>query len=102
MPWCKRSLFALLVCWPTLLLAGTSNSLMDVSPNGRMSIVANTDNGSVTVIDLAESKVLREIPVGKKPEGLAWIGDGPLAAVTLYHEGQIILVNAMSGTIERK
>src|SRR6516165_5935141 len=66
--------------------AGSSNSLMDVSPDGTRLLVANADNGTVTVVDTAARKVLHEIAVGEKPEGVTWIGNGPQAAVTAYHE----------------
>jgi YVTN family beta-propeller protein len=82
-------------------LAGTSNSLMDVAPNGKSLIVANNDNGTVTLVDLVEQKAVREIKVGKKPEGVTWIGDGPLVAVTLYHESAVIIVNTETGKIEK-
>ena len=38
--------------------AGTSNSLMDVSPDGKLLLVANADNGTVSVVDIAARKVL--------------------------------------------
>ena len=82
--------------------AGTSNSLMDVAPHGKSLIVANNDNGTVTLVDLVENKVVREIKVGKKPEGVAWIGAGPLAAVTLYHESAVVIVNTATGKIESR
>jgi YVTN family beta-propeller protein len=84
------------------LLAGTSNSLMDVSTDGKTLIVANSDNGSVTVVDTAGRKSLREIKVGEKPEGVTWIGAGPLAAVTIYKEKTVVLLNADTGTIVAK
>src|SRR5947209_6170013 len=58
--------------------ANTSNSLMDVSPDGSRLLVANSDNGTVTVIDTAKRAKLHEIKVGDKPEGVTWIGNGPL------------------------
>src|SRR5262249_70567 len=63
------------------VLAGSSNSLMDVSPDGSRLIVANPDNGSVAVIDPASRQKLHEIAVGGKLEGVTWIGNGPLAVV---------------------
>jgi YVTN family beta-propeller protein len=82
--------------------AGPSNSLLDVAPNGKRLLVANADNGSVTVIDAATNKVLREIAVGDKPEGVAWIGNGPLAAVTVYNEDIVAFVDTESGKIVEK
>ncbi len=81
--------------------AGTSNSLMDVAPGGKALLAANNDNGTVTLIDLTKNEAVREIKVGKKPEGVTWIGAGPLAAVTLYHEMAVVIVNTETGKIEK-
>jgi YVTN family beta-propeller protein len=83
-------------------VAGTSNGLLDVSPDGKRLLAANADNDSVTVIETATRKVLREIKVGEKPQGVTWIGDGPLAAVACYHQAEVILFNAETGTIVKK
>jgi YVTN family beta-propeller protein len=82
--------------------AGSSNSLMDLTPDGGRLLVANADNGSVTVVDTATNKVLHEIIVGDKPEGVAWIGDGPLAAVTLYREDRVAFVDTDKGQVVEK
>ena len=42
-------------------LAGSSNSLLDVSPDGTRLLVANTDSGTVTVVDLASRKAVAEV-----------------------------------------
>ena len=39
--------------------AGTSNSLLDVSPDGARLLVVNSDNGSVSVVDARARRVLR-------------------------------------------
>ena len=64
-----------LLLMPAALHAGASNSLMDVHPSGKKLLVTNADNGTVSVIDLKERKVIHEIPVGDKPEGACWVGD---------------------------
>lgn len=79
--------------------AGSSNSLMDVSPDGAWLLVANPDNGTVTVVDVSARKAVREITVGVKPEGVCWIGAGPLAAATVYHEDRVVFFNAQDGRI---
>jgi YVTN family beta-propeller protein len=78
---------------------GTSNSLLDVAGDGRRLLVANPDNGTVTVVDLAARKAVREIPVGDKPEGITWIGNGPLAAVAVYHEDRVVLIDTDVGRV---
>src|SRR5712664_2450773 len=78
---------------PTLR-AGTSNSLLDVSPDGMRLLVANPDNGTVTVVDTAARKAVREVKAGDKAESVTWIGAGPLAAVAVYHENKVVVFNA--------
>src|SRR5260370_1245381 len=82
--------------------AGTSNSLMDVSPDGAWLLVANPDNGTITVVNIASHQVAREIRVGAKPEGVSWIGNGPQAVVTVYHEDRLVFFDARSGHISAK
>src|SRR4051812_30715272 len=77
--------------------AGSSNSLLDVSPDGQFLLAANADNGPVTVVDLTLRKAIREIPVGAKPESAAWIANGPFAAAALYRDRQVVLFNAHTG-----
>jgi YVTN family beta-propeller protein len=82
--------------------AGSSNSLMDLTPDGGRLLVANSDNGSVTVVDTTTNKAIREIAVGDKPEGVTWIGDGPLAAVTVYREDRVAFVDTAKGEVVAK
>src|SRR5262249_49559929 len=44
-------------------------------------------------------KTVREIQVGEKPEGVTWIGNGPLAAVTVYREDRVVFFDATDGRI---
>jgi YVTN family beta-propeller protein len=83
----------------TPVFAGTSNSLLDLSPDGTRLLATNADNGSVSIIDTATRKVLHEIAVGDKPEGATWIGSGPLAAVTVYREDKVVFLNADEGKV---
>jgi YVTN family beta-propeller protein len=93
---------ALLFSSPPPAQAGSSNSLMDVSPDGTRLLVANSDNGTVSVVDTDKRKVLHEIKVGDKPEGVCWIGDGPLAAVTVYRENLVVFINTAEGKVLHK
>ncbi len=79
--------------------AGSSNSLMDLSPDGSRLLVANADNGTVTVVDTITRKALREIKVGDKPEGVTWIGKGPLALVTVYRDDLVVWVDTEAGKV---
>ncbi len=53
-------------------------------------------------MDTITRKVLREIEVGAKPEGVCWIGDGPRAVVTLYEDNAIVFFDALTGAISKK
>jgi YVTN family beta-propeller protein len=81
------------------VFAGSPNSLLDISPDGKWLLVTNTDNDSVTVVDTTARKAVREIPVGDHPEGIAWIGNGPLAIVTLYRADQVMFLDTDAGKV---
>lgn len=95
-------LAAFLFCSIRPAHGGSSNSLMDITPDGKHLLVANSDNGTVTVVDATADKVLREIAVGDKPEGVTWIGNGPLAVVTVYREDRVAFVDTSKGEIVEK
>jgi YVTN family beta-propeller protein len=79
--------------------AGSSNSLMDVSPDGKLLLVANTDSGTVTVVDLNQRVKLHEIPVGDHPEGVTWVGAGSMAVVTIYREDKVLFLDVKEGRV---
>ena len=56
------------------LMPVTSNSLMDISADGKLLACSNRDSGTVTIVDLNGPTVLHEIAVGAKPEGVTFIG----------------------------
>src|SRR6266550_2172379 len=77
--------------------AGTSNSLIDISTDGALLATANHDNGSVSIVDLASGKLLREIAVGKKPEGVSFLGNSHSLAATAYADDTVVIVDADAG-----
>ena len=64
--------FALLLFFSSTAVAGTSNSLMDIYADGTLLICSNRDSGTVSVLDIQSGEVLREITVGKHPEGVSF------------------------------
>jgi YVTN family beta-propeller protein len=95
---CLSVLAAVLLCVGPAR-AGSSNSLMDVSPDGSRLAVVNADNGTVSFVDLKTRKVLKEVAVGDKPEGVTWIGASNVAAVTVYREDRVVFVDASAGVL---
>ena len=63
--------------------AGSSNSLMDVPADGIL-IVANADNGTVTVVDTAAARSCTRSRSATSPKASPGSATGPLAAVTVY------------------
>jgi YVTN family beta-propeller protein len=80
-------------------LGPRSNSLLALSPGGETLLVANTDSGSVSVVDPRQRRLLREIPVGRKPEAVALVPGHTLAVVTLYDDDALVLVDWATGRI---
>jgi len=77
--------------------AGSSNSLMDISADGKLLACSNRDNGSVSIVDLATKKTVREIPVGKHPEGVSFLGSTHNLAVAVHDEDVVLFLNADEG-----
>lgn len=77
--------------------AGSSNSLMDISADGKLLACSNRDNGSVSIVDLATQKTVREIPVGKHPEGVSFLGSTHKLAVAVHDEDVVLFLNADEG-----
>ena len=55
-------LLALAAARAPAVLAGSSNSLMDISSDGALLACSNRDAGTVTILDLRRGAKLREIP----------------------------------------
>ena len=96
------ALLACLLAFVPAAFAGSSNSLLDVSPDSKRVLAANADNDSVSVIDVLAGKTVREIGVGRKPEGVTWIGAGPLAAATTYVGREVVIFDADDGKVVRR
>lgn len=88
---------AVLTCLVSPVMAGTSNSLMDISRDGSLLACANRDSGTVTFVDLDAQTKRNEVPVGAKPEGVSFIGATHVVAVAVYGEDKIVYVDADSG-----
>jgi YVTN family beta-propeller protein len=78
--------------------AGTH--MVAVTRNGRTAFTANIPAGTVTVLDLAGNKKLRDLPVGGKPEGIALSVDEKLLWVADLEGARVQAFDAR--TFERK
>jgi YVTN family beta-propeller protein len=90
-----------LVATACFLQAGSSNSLLDISPDGKKLAVVNTDNGTVSVVDLKTRRKLAEYPVGDHPEGVTWLGDTGTFLVTVYGDDVVRFYDQDKGHLFR-
>ena len=97
--WIRSALFALVLVPAVTAHAGSSNSLIDISTDGALLATANHDNGSVSIVDLASGKLLREIAIGKKLEGVSFLGTSHQLAATAYADDKVVFVDGDAGSI---
>ena len=97
-----RRLLALFACLALPSPAGAgSNSLLALKPDGSKLVAANTDAGTASVVDLKSRKLIREFPVGDRPEGAAWVPGTETALVTLYNSDGVAVVDTAAGRVAR-
>lgn len=77
--------------------AGTSNSLLDISTDGKLLACSNRDSGSVTIVDLDNHSKLREVKIGMHPEGVTFLGSSHRLAVAVYGDDKVVYLDADSG-----
>lgn len=95
--WFLPGLLAVLLGAP--LQAGSSNSLLDLSIDGELLACSNRDSGTVTIVRRESREKLHEIRVGKKPEGVSFVGNSHLLAVAVYGEDKVVLLDADAGKL---
>lgn len=89
----------IMACATQVSLAGSSNSLMDISADGKLLACSNRDSGTVTIVALDTHTVLREVRVGQHPEGVSFIGKTQNLAVAVYDEDKVVLISAPNGGV---
>lgn len=76
-----------------------ANSMLAVSADGTLLATANRDNGTISIVELQTRKVVREVPVGRHPESVAFLGRTKTVGVTVYGDDVVKLVDADSGDV---
>ena len=82
-----------------ILTARETSHMVAASPDARRAFVANIGSGSVTVVDLAEGKVVKDIPTGEGAEGIAITPDGREVWVTNRGADTISVLDTKTLTI---
>jgi DNA-binding beta-propeller fold protein YncE len=70
-----------------------------VLPGGRLAVSANQGADSVSLVDLADGKVLAELPCGRRPAGVACSADGRHVAVSNCWSGTLSLFEVKERTL---
>ncbi|MEO6807737.1 MAG: di-heme oxidoredictase family protein [Isosphaeraceae bacterium] len=97
--WAVAWLLVLGLTFPCL--AG-HNSRLAVSADGRRLVTTNTDNNSISLVDLENRTVLAEIKVGNQPEGVCFLGDSARVAVTLWADDAVFIVDLDQRAVTRR
>lgn len=79
--------------------AGSSNSLLDISTDGKWLASVNRDNGTVSIVDLDSKTVKHEVKVGHHPEGVTFLGSSLRFAVTVYGDDKVAVGDAETGML---
>jgi YVTN family beta-propeller protein len=75
-----------------------------ITRDGKNGLVSNEADGTLSVIDLASKKKVKDIQVGPNlshPEGVATNPKGPFAYVAIAHSDQVAVVNTNTLAVER-
>jgi DNA-binding beta-propeller fold protein YncE/cytochrome c len=71
------------------------------TPDGKLALVTEYDEGALAVLDRATGKVLRHLPTGgTQPTGVAVTPDGALALVTNSFSGSVAFINLKINSVE--
>ncbi len=73
--------------------ARETSHMVAASANGKRAYVANIGSGSVTVVDLARAKVIKDVPTGEGAEGIAITPDGREVWVVNRAANTVSIVN---------
>jgi DNA-binding beta-propeller fold protein YncE len=81
--------------------APRSSNILSFSDDGTLLACSNRDSGSVSILSWPGLKKLSEIPVGRHPEGIAWLPDSHQLACCVYSEDRIVVLDADSGDVSQ-
>ena len=74
------------------IAVGLEPRCVAVHPNDQVAYVTNGINGTVSVVDLGQNRVVAEVPVGTEPRGCALTPNGNLLYVANHTEGTVSIV----------
>lgn len=87
----------------TLVTTGAGPEGLDLSPDGRQLWVANSQGGSVTIIDVATRAVVKTLDTGtRRSNRLKFTPDGTLALISDLTAGELVVVDVKSQSVKTR
>ena len=83
----------------SLASGGVFPKVIAQSPDGHVTVVSNWISMNISVFDSDTKRLLRRIPVGGTPRGLAFSPDGRLLYTAIYDEPVIAVVDMAQNTV---
>jgi YVTN family beta-propeller protein len=81
---------------------GTYPKVIVQSPNGALTLVSNWISMDISVFDSDTKKLLRRIPVGGTPRGMAFSPDGSLLYTAIYDAALIAVVDMTTNKVTKR
>lgn len=83
-----------------IIQVGCVPKYLTVTPNDQYILVSNWCSGDISIIDIAQGKEIRRLPVGAFPRGIAVDSDSRTAYVALMGEGRLAMIDLREFTLD--
>ena len=70
-----------------------------IHPNDQVAYVTNGISGTVSIVNLAQRRVVKNVKVGTEPRGCALTADGSLLYVANHTDGTVSIIDTASATV---
>jgi YVTN family beta-propeller protein len=88
---------------PTVLPTGQGGEGFDISPDGKEAWVANSGNGTVTIIDLAEKRVAQNLDINvKSANRLKFTPDGKRVLISMLGQPDVFVLDAQTHAVVKR
>jgi YVTN family beta-propeller protein len=81
---------------------GTFPKVIVQSPDGALTLVSNWISMDISVFDSDTKKLLRRIPVGGTPRGMAFSSDGSLMYTAIYDAALVVVVDMTTNKVIKR
>ena len=78
---------------------GEEPRCLAIHPNDQVAYVTNGISGTVSIVNLSQRRVVKNITVGTEPRGCALTADGSLLYVANHTDGTVSIIDTASATV---